>query len=166
MKTTTLAGALVVLALASTARSQEPAPRSEAEEPESPRRMIRVLQSPYDLASFYSAQPGASSVTPPVPDDPAYALASFYRSRGASGPQPGPWLWAAFWASGYGAHYPTPFVGYRRSIGENGDLFLSVPFLAPLGPLGGGFPGHLPGHPPGHSPGHSPGRSPGRAPGR
>ena len=54
---------------------------------------------------------------------------------------PGPWLWEAFWARGYAAHRPTPFVGYRHSIGENGDLFLAVPFLAPLGPLSGAFPG-------------------------
>jgi hypothetical protein len=160
MKTTTLAAAVLVLAVAAPGRPQEPAPRREEEEPERPKRMIRVLQSPYDLASFYSSRPGRSGVTPPVPHDPAYALASFYRSRGGGGVQgspAGPWLWAAFWARGYSAHRPMPFVGYRRSIGENGDLFLAVPFLAPLGPLGGGFPGH-------HSPGHSPGRSPGHVP--
>lgn len=164
MKATTLAAAVLVLAMAAPARPQESVPRHEQEEPERPKRMIRVLQSPYDLASFYSSRPGQSSLTPPVPDDPAYALASFYRSRGgggAQGPSVGPWLWAAFWARGYGAHRPTPFVGYRRSIGENGDLFLAVPFLAPLGPLGGGFPGHFPGHAPRHSPGRSPGHVPG-----
>ncbi len=163
MKATTLAAAVIVLAVAAPSHPQESAPRRD-EEPERPKRMIRVLQSPYDLASFYSSRPGASSVTPPVPNDPAYALASFYRSRGggAQGPPDGPWLWAAFWASGYGAHRPMPFVGYRRSIGENGDLFLAVPFLAPLGPLGGGFPGH---RSPGHSPGRAPVRSPGHVPG-
>lgn len=164
MKTTRtwMAAALLVVGAGGTGWSQESAPAQE--DTEQPKRMIRVLQSPYDLASFYSARPGQTSVTPPVPNDPAYALASFYRSRGPSGPQgppPGPWLWAAFWAGGYGAHRPTPFVGYRRSIGENGDLFLVVPFLAPLGPLGGGFPGHVPGH--GPAPGHGPG--PGHFPG-
>jgi hypothetical protein len=107
-----------------------------------PARTIRVLQSPYDLASFYSAHPGASGVIPPVPQDPAYALESFYRSRQAGpGVDPGPWMWAAFWAYGYGAPRPTPLVGYRHRIGENGDLFLAVPFLAPVGPLSGSFPG-------------------------
>jgi hypothetical protein len=107
-----------------------------------PVRTIRVLQSPYDLASFYSARPGAPGVTPPVPHDPAYALASFYRSRQTGpGPHPGPWFWAAFWAHGYGARRPAPLVGYRHRIGENGDLFLAVPFLAPVGPLSGAFPG-------------------------
>ena len=161
---TTMVAALLVLGVAGPARPQDPAPRQEDSDAVRPKRMIRVLQSPYDLASFYASRPGRSSVTAPVPDDPAYALASFYRLREA-GPPAGPWLRAAFWARGYGARHSTPFVGYRRSIGENGDLFLVVPFLAPLAPLGGGFPGHFPGHSPGHSPGRSPGRSPGHVPG-
>ncbi len=165
MKTTTMVAALLVLGVAGPARPQDPAPGQEDGDTVRPKRMIRVLQSPYDLASFYASRPGQSSVTAPVPDDPAYALASFYRSREVGAPAT-PWLRAAFWARGYGAHRPTPFVGYRRSIGENGDLFLIVPFLAPLAPLGGGFPGHFPEHVPGHSPGRSPGRSPGHVPGR
>jgi hypothetical protein len=108
---------------------------------ERPLRTLRVLQSPYDLASFYSARPGAPGVTPPVPDDPAYALASFYRSRQSGPSARGPWLWAPFWAYGYGTPRPAPLVGYRHRIGENGDLFLAVPFLAPVGPLSGAFPG-------------------------
>jgi hypothetical protein len=143
MRTLSVVAAVLVVGLAGPALSQEPAPPPPEEETARPVRSIRVLQSPYDLASFYSSRPGQSSVMPPVPHDPAYALASFYRSR-QSGPPPGmppgPWLWAAFWARGYGARGPTPFVGYRRSIGENGDLFLAVPFLAPLGPLNGAFP--------------------------
>ena len=78
MKTITFGAALLVLAVAAPARPQEPAPRHEEEESERPKRMIRVLQSPYDLASFYSSRPGQSSVTPPVPDDPAYALAHYH----------------------------------------------------------------------------------------
>ena len=31
---------------------------------------------------------------------------------------------------------------YRRTIGENGDLFLAVPFLAPVGPISGAFLGY------------------------
>jgi len=156
MKRTSMVAAVLALGLAGAGWSQEPARGSDEGEAEQPRRMIRVLQSPYDLASFYAARPGQTSVTPPVPDDPAYALASFYRSRGPSGPggPPGPWLWAAFWAGGYGAPRPTPFVGYRRSIGENGDLFLVVPFLAPVGPLGSGFPAYVPGR--GHDSGPVP----------
>ena len=37
---------------------------------------------------------------------------------------------------------PTPFRPYRRTIGENGDLFLVVPFLAPVGPISGAFFGN------------------------
>ncbi len=136
--------ATVAVALGTgTVWSQDTQGESDAiEERSRPVRTIRVLQHPYDLASFYSARPGGPGVTPPVPDDPAYALASFYRSRqGGPGSDPGPWMWAAFWAHGYGAHRPTPLVGYRHRIGENGDLFLAVPFLAPVGPLSGALPG-------------------------
>jgi len=35
-----------------------------------------------------------------------------------------------------------PFRPYRRTIGENGDLFLAVPFLAPVGPISGAFFGY------------------------
>jgi hypothetical protein len=31
---------------------------------------------------------------------------------------------------------------FRRSIGENGDLFLAVPFLAGIGPISGAFFGY------------------------
>jgi hypothetical protein len=143
MRTPSIVAAALVLGLAGPARSQDPAPSPPEEERAHPVRSIRVLQSPYDLASFYASRPGMSSPTPPVPDDPAYALASFYRSRQSGPPAgmpPGPWLWAAFWAGGYGARGPAPLIGYRHSIGENGDLFLAVPFLAPLGPLNGAFP--------------------------
>ena len=139
----TAAALILVAGLVGPVWSQETT-RENDETPERARpvRTIRVLQSPYDLASFYSARPGAVGITPPVPEDPAYALASFYRSRQV-GPAPGPspWVWAAFWAHGYGALRPAPLVGYHHRIGENGDLFLAVPFLAPVGPLTGAFPG-------------------------
>ena len=100
---------------------------SRAEKIRPPKRTIRVLQHPYDLASFYSARPGSPTVTPPVPHDPAYALAYHYRSRQTGPPPgPGPYFWAAFWARGYAAHRPRAFVGYRHSIGEHGDLFLAI----------------------------------------
>ncbi|MCG6922995.1 MAG: hypothetical protein LJF15_18200 [Acidobacteria bacterium] len=143
MRMRTIAAVAGILGLVGSAHSEETATSRPKEEANRPVRSIRVLQNPYDLASYYSSRPGRSSPTPPVPDDPAYALASFYRSRQIGPPPgapPGPWLWAAFWARGYGAPCPTPFVGYRHSIGENGDLFLAVPFLAPVGPLNGIFP--------------------------
>jgi hypothetical protein len=141
MRMMTTTALFLVLGLAAPARSQDPPDQAPEQDVTSPRRTIRVLQSPYDLASYYGSRPGRAM--PPVPDDPAYALASFYRSRQigpSAAPPPGPWVWTAFWARGYSAPCPTPFVGYRHSIGENGDLFLAVPFLAPIGPLNGMFP--------------------------
>ena len=35
-----------------------------------------------------------------------------------------------------------PLRPYRGAIGENGDLFLAVPFLAPVGPISGAFFGY------------------------
>ena len=143
MRMITIAAVASVLGLVGAAGAQDTAAQPQEEERARPTRSIRVLQSPYDLASYYTSRPGRSGPTPPVPDDPAYALASFYRSRQIGpppGPPAGPWLWAAFWTRGYGAPCPTPFVPYRHSIGENGDLFLAVPFLAPVGPLNGVFP--------------------------
>jgi len=109
----------------------------EATEPtaEKPRPAIRVLKNPYDLASFYR---GESSLGPwaGLPNDPAYGIAGFYRS-----PRPA-YGWAAFWTNGYAAPRPAPLRPYRRSIGENGDLFLAVPFLAPVGPISGAFFGY------------------------
>jgi hypothetical protein len=103
---------------------------------EAPRPAIKVLKNPYDLASFYRS--GESPLGPwaGLPNDPAYHIADFYRSnRPAYG-------WAAFWTNGYAAARPAPLRPYRRSIGENGDLFLAVPFLAPVGPISGAFFGY------------------------
>ena len=78
---------------------------------------------------------------PGLPNDPAYRIADFYRSH--QGGYPGtPHGWSAFWTSGYRAPRPAPFRPYRRTIGENGDLFLAVPFLAPVGPISGAFFGY------------------------
>jgi hypothetical protein len=140
-------GALLGVTLAAPVWCQEEAARTDEgqaassavpEAQPAPRRMIRVLQDPYDLASFYRSSQDPWGGPRHVPGDPAYALASFYRSD-RSGPIMPPW--AAFWAGGYGAR-PSGYLGYRQSIGENGELFLAVPFLAPVGPLTGAFFGY------------------------
>ena len=133
--------ALVALGLTLPAAAQD-STSNEArdEEPARPRRSLRVLQNPYDLASFYRSRETWFGA-PPLPGDPAYDLARFYRSDGG-GPAGG---WAPFWAAGYGASHGARRggdLGYRRSIGDNGDLFLAVPFLAPVGPLSGAFFGY------------------------
>jgi len=124
--------ALAVLALAAGATAQEkpsdgstPAPlvaakaKAKEEVRDAPRPSIRVLQHPYDISSFYRS--GESPLGPwaGLPNDPAYGIADFYR-----------------------APRPVPFRPYRRTIGENGDLFLAVPFLAPVGPISGAFFGY------------------------
>lgn len=144
--------ALAVLAVTSGAAAQErtveepqAVPDAEArdaeETRETPRPSIRVLQHPYEISSFYRS--GESRLGPwaGLPSDPAYGIASFYRSH--EGGYPGrPHGWSAFWTSGYPAPRPAPFRPYRRTIGENGDLFLAVPFLAPVGPISGAFFGY------------------------
>jgi hypothetical protein len=130
---------VAVAAIAGTAWAQEPSPERDEERRE-PRRKIRVLQNPYDLASFYrSSQQDPYFGTMPAAPEPSgpYAIAAYYR-QGARG------HYSGFWSHGYGYGYMAPrtrvVVGYRRSIGENGDLFLFAPtFLAPIGPLSSTF---------------------------
>ena len=144
--------ALAVLALAAGAAAQEKtsgkstaAPAAEAqateEDRDAPRPSIRVLQQPSDISSFYRS--GESPLGPwaGLPNDPAYRIADFYRAH--PGGYPGtPHGWSAFWTNGYRAARPVPFRPYTRTIGENGDLFLAVPFLASIGPINGAFVGY------------------------
>jgi hypothetical protein len=126
-------GAAVTTAQETTEPQPEPAP--------APRPTLRVLQHPYDISSFYRS--GESTLGPwaGLPADPAYGIAGFYRQH--EGGYPGtPHGWSAFWTSGYQAPRPAPFRPYRRTIGENGDLYLAVPFLASVGPISGAFSGY------------------------
>jgi len=128
----TMAVVLSLTAVAGVA-AQETAP--EAAETDT-RPAIRVLKNPYEISSFYRS--GESPLGPwaGLPNDPAYRIADFYRS-----PRPA-YGWSAFWTNGYAAPRPAPLRPYRRSIGENGDLFLAVPFLASVGPISGAFFGY------------------------
>jgi len=115
-----------------------------------PRREIKVLRDPYDLASFYRSAPRPYFSYAPLPMYGAGAyeggfysglrarhrIAGFYRQGGGG-------RYSAFWQSGYAAR-PVLAPGrygraYRETIGENGDLYLLAPFLAPVGPLAGAF---------------------------
>jgi hypothetical protein len=131
---------LAVLTLAAAVVAAQETPRAAEEQP-APRPSIRVLQNPYDISSFYRS--GESPLGPwaGLPADPAYRISDFYRSHqgGYSG---GAYGWSGFWTNGYRATRPAPMRPYRRSIGENGDLFLAVPFLAPVGPISGAFLGY------------------------
>ena len=102
----------------------------------------KVLQNPYDIASFYRSSQGQGYFGYAGDNDALaskYPIASFYRSRQGGG-FPGGYGYSAFWSGGYAAPRPGLTIGYRRSIGQNGDLFLFAPvFLAPVGPLAGAF---------------------------
>jgi hypothetical protein len=152
MRTTKATLMVLTLAAAVAAAQEKPAeeakaatPAAQAPEPEesqdAPRPSIRVLQNPYDISSFYRS--GESPLGPwaGLPADPAYRIAGFYRAH--EGGYPGAaYGWSAFWTNGYRGPRPAPFRPYRRTIGENGDLFLAVPFLAPVGPISGAFFGY------------------------
>ena len=140
MRTRMAALAILVLGAAA-ATAQETAGTQDSEAASAPRPTLRVLEHPYDISSFYRS--GESPLGPwaGLPGDPAYKISGFYRSH--EGGYPGtPHGWSAFWTNGYQAPRPAPFRPYRRTIGENGDLFLAVPFLASVGPVSGAFFGY------------------------
>ncbi len=143
--------ALAPLALAPLALAQEKAAEeSQTEAKAEPRPAIRVLQNPYDISSFYRSGGSADGGWAGLASDPAYGIAGFYRSQGGgnsiasfyrsqAGTMRSPYGWSRFWTNGYGARRPAPLPGFRRSLGQNGDLFLVVPFLAPVGPISTAF---------------------------
>ena len=144
MTTNPLAAALLLSLLAAAASAQEapevPAVEEEADEVAQPdtRRKIRVLENPYDISSFYRSSDGLV-FGPEGGASEKYPIAGFYRQRGGSGA----YGYSQFWSNGYsgGRRGRAPLViGFRRAIGENGDLFLFAPaILGPVGPLTGVF---------------------------
>jgi len=146
MRASVLRTMAVVLGMSALAGAQEATDETEAV---TPRREIRVLRDPYDLASFYRSAErpyftyGVPSYEAHAGEGGFYAglrarhtIASFYRQGGGG-------RYSAFWQSGYAAR---PLLGpgrygpaYRETIGENGDLYLFAPFLAGVGPLAGAF---------------------------
>ena len=146
-----LAGILGLTALGGVARASQGAEEGQEPEQREPVQKIKVLENPYDLASFYrSSQDQSDMYWRPAPYDPygyfseagnsRYPIASYYRS----GLSPNPGGYSQFWTSGYSSGYrrSNVVVPYERSIGQNGDLFLMAPFLAPVGPLTGVFFSH------------------------
>jgi hypothetical protein len=139
--------ALVLFAAAgAVAQETEPVTAEEArtEEVQPARKKIRVLEDPYDIASFYRSRQtrrgmflgydDEEQALGRVSEDP-YAIAGYYRSRQRSGA----YGYSRFWSSGYGGGHGRRH-GFARRIGRNGDLFLFAPtFLAPVGPLTGVF---------------------------
>jgi len=134
MKTMLLAGLVLSLA-AVTVRAQEPAEDEEARP--APVRKIRVLENPYDIASFYRSREGEYFGLQSPGTSQRYPIAGFYRQDGGRG-----YGYSRFWTSGYaGRGRGGLILSYRRHIGDNGDLYLIAPFLASVGPLSGAFLG-------------------------
>jgi hypothetical protein len=162
MGKTAFLGSLALALLAGAASAQEPPPPAdehglaqderayddqgaydEARAPQ-PVLQIRVLENPYDLASFYRSSQGGNFLDyrpEGASSADRYPIASYYRQQG-SGYRSG---YAPFWTNGYGYGdgYASARSGltltYRQRIGENGDLFLFAPFLSPIGPLTDAF---------------------------
>lgn len=141
MKKLALPIALASVLVAGSLAAQEPV--EEEARPE-PTHKIKVLANPYDLASFYrSHQDRTWLAGPGTPglgnayEDP-YSIAGYYRSRQG----PSAYGYSAFWTTGYSGPNRAIGMGFRRRIGQNGDLFLFVPtVLAPVGPLTEAFLG-------------------------
>ncbi len=128
MRTTAVVALLLVLGVGS-ASAQEREARDEQGSARRARK-IRVLEDPYDIASFYRSSQGGGYFDTA---SSRYPIASFYRAGGGVSPDG----YSRFWTSGYSARNRAGVAfGYRRTIGENGDLYLLAPtFLAPVGPL-------------------------------
>jgi hypothetical protein len=134
---------LVSLALvlaASVARAQDtPARPVDADAPrEQPRHTLRVLEHPYDIASFYRSSQSSDeryfSYQSPYDFSDRYPIAAHYRNRQSRRVHG----FAPYWTGG--SRRARGIVGYRRSLGSNADLFLIAPtFLAPVGPLTSAF---------------------------
>ena len=135
-------------ALAQDVKPSEPAEQEQEEARPEPVKKIKVLQDPYDIASFYRSQQapaggwfgygyGDGAPLGKVSENP-YAIAGYYRNH-----QHSAYGYSQFWVSGYGGGYNGARGRrsmYGRRIGFNGDLFLIAPTLfAPVGPLTGVF---------------------------
>jgi hypothetical protein len=139
MKMALLAGLVLSLA-AVTARAQEPArePSEDEDARQQPVRQIRVLENPYDIASFYRSHQGDYFGYQAPGASDRYPIAGFYRQNGGAG-----YGYSHFWSNGYSGRGRGGLVlTYRRRIGDNGDLYLIAPFLAGVGPLSGAFLDH------------------------
>lgn len=138
MKKTWLLGLASVL-LAAGVSAQAPEVTDEDERAPEPVHKIRVLENPYDIASFYRSSQGSGggdyfSYQPSYDFSERYPIAGYYRQRQSG---------RGFGVAGYYSGAPRRsrmLIGYRRSLGRNADLFLIAPtFLAPVGPLSAAF---------------------------
>lgn len=139
MKKTWLLGLASVL-LAAGVSAQAPEVTDENERETQPVHKIRVLENPYDIASFYRSSQGSGGdyFSGPGPSSydfsERYPIAGYYRQRQGRG------FGVAGYYSSAAPRRSRLLIGYRRSLGRNADLFLVAPtFLAPIGPLSAAF---------------------------
>lgn len=143
MRTKTWLTTLSAMLVAGALHAQEPT-RLADDDPalQEGRPQIRVLENPYDIAKFYRSPQAPSyfgffgyDQQGPYGLD-RYPIASFYRQR-----PPSRFGHSRFWTAGYAPRRRGGvYFSYRRTIGQNGDLFLLAPtILAPVGPLTGAF---------------------------
>jgi hypothetical protein len=131
MRRQTWMATLVALLLAGGLAAQEVSKEESADDSTQPRtRKIRVLQHPYDLASFYRASDG-SGYGYGFQATGRYPIASYYRSSPSSES-------AGYWRAQTWRRSPSFTTRHRRTreVEHRGELYLLVPtFLAPLAPL-------------------------------
>src|SRR3989442_3740534 len=111
-------GVLVLSLAGGVARAQE---AEDEEVRPQPVRKIKVLENPYDIASFYRSRQGEYFG---LASDARYPIAGFYRSR-----QTTPYGYAPFWNHGYRDRPGGVAVGHLRLVGERGALH---PFSSPV----------------------------------
>ena len=130
---------LCAVACAAGVWAQEPA-EDEDQPPPEQTRPIRFRENPYEIAA-YRYFSGAMQRGAYGQYAERYPMAGFYRQRRPMG---GRYGYSRFWADGgygYGRGLSRGYwLGYRQSIGQNGDLCLFAPtILATVGPLTGVF---------------------------
>ena len=136
----TLAVVLSLTAIARRGEPQEATPEAERAGTERAPGPIRVLKDPLrhlvllSLGRVAARPVGGPSERSRLPDRRLLPREGGYPGRLTAGPPSG--------RTATARRGPSPFRPYRRTIGENGDLFLAVPFLAPVGPISGAFFGY------------------------
>ena len=139
MRRVTWMTSLAALLLTSGLAAQDAAKDAGANEPEqTTQRKIRVLASPYDLASFYRSSGGSGYGSGFLGDDrdgrlqgiERYPIAGYYRSDGRES--------FGYWRTQSWRRAPLPITRTRRrtSSAHRSELYLFVPaLLVPVMPL-------------------------------
>jgi hypothetical protein len=134
----TVSGLILAAAMAA---GQEPTATDEADEPRrEPARKIRVLENPYQIASFYRSTQGpsvplyfgAAPLTDRAGLTERYPIASYYRQGGGNGGR-----YSRYWTASSGSTFGSSrrFPRRSRQVGPSELCLLAPTFLAPVAPL-------------------------------